>query len=89
MADDKELKTTSALWFNRKDGTEWEAWAFKMLAEAAKKGCKFVHLSDLSVAVNPNASTAAETANEVSMEDAWATLACLGGPRAPFEEHHS
>jgi hypothetical protein len=86
--DDKEVKTTSSFCFNGEDDTKWEAWSFKMLACAAKKGCKSAFLTDLSAVVNPAALTDEEDkANKVAMEGAWATLA-LGCSKTRFEERH-
>jgi hypothetical protein len=71
--------------FNGEDDTKkWEAWSFKMLAHAAKKGahaakkgCKSAFLTDLSAVVNPAALTDEEKANKVAVEGAWAALALV------------
>jgi hypothetical protein len=75
--NDKEVKTTSSLYFNGEDDTKWEAWSFKMLAHAAKKGCESAFATDLSAVANPDALTDQEKANKVTMEGAWATLALV------------
>jgi hypothetical protein len=82
LADGKELKTTSALHFNGEDDNAWEAWSFKMLAHAAKKGCESAHLPDLRPAVNPDTLTIVESANEARTEGAWATFAFVVPGRA-------
>jgi hypothetical protein len=61
--DDKEVKTTSSLYFNGEDDTKWEAWSFKMLACAAKKGYKSAFTTDLSAVADPDALTDEEKAN--------------------------
>jgi hypothetical protein len=75
--DDKEVKTTSSLCFNGEDDAKWEAWSFKMLAHAAKKGHKSAFSTDLSVVANPEPLTDEEKANKVAVEGAWAALALV------------
>ena len=75
--DDKEVKTTSSLCFNGEDDTKWEAWSFKMLAHAAKKGYESAFVTDLSAVVDPANLTDEEKANKVAMEGAWAALALV------------
>ena len=37
-SEDKDERDTKSLYFDGEDETKWEAWSFKMMAYAQKKG---------------------------------------------------
>jgi hypothetical protein len=79
MADNKtESKVTAnALYFDGSDDSKWDAWAFKMLAYAAKKKHKKAFTTKFVFGPNEAEWTEVEKANKVLMEGAWSQIAMV------------
>jgi hypothetical protein len=78
MTDEKSnMKTTTALYFDGKDETKWDAWAFKMLAYASKKGHKEAFLTKFKYGADESKWTEVEKANKKFESAAWSQLAMV------------
>ena len=72
------VRMSDALYFDGKDDSKWDAWAFKMLAYAAKKGHKQAFLKDYVFASEDEEDwTEDEKSQKVLMEAAWSQLALM------------
>jgi hypothetical protein len=71
------VKMSNALYFDGKGDSKWDAWAFKMLAYASKKGHKQAFLKDFKFSDDENNWTDAEKAQKVLMEAAWSQLTLM------------
>ena len=65
----------NALYFDGEDGTKWDAWQFKMLAYAAKKGHEDAFTTAYKFGADESKWTTQDKANKVLMKAAWAQIA--------------
>jgi hypothetical protein len=68
-------KTESALYFDGEDGTKWEAWEFKMMAHAGKKGHEEAFVTDYKLDPDASKWSPADKENSKLMKAAWSQLA--------------
>jgi hypothetical protein len=68
---------SNALYFDGKDDSKWDAWAFKMLAYASKKGHKQVFLKDFKLSKDEDNWTDTKKAQKVLMEAVWLQLTLM------------
>ena len=78
MADDDKKDTArEALYFDGEDQTKWEAWSFKMLAYADKKGHEEFFTEEFKFGEDKKKWDEEEKANHVLKKAAWSQLALM------------
>jgi hypothetical protein len=77
--DSKEERerTESALCLDGEDGAKWEAWEFKMMAHAGKKGHEEAFVTDYKLDTDASEWSDEDKENSELMKAAWSQLAFL------------